>query len=92
MRVTIEYFGSARESAGVAREVLQVEAPTSAKRLVTDLAIARGGRLMTLLLTSDGQLSGSVLIAVGDRQLTAQQDVQLSEGDEILVIPPVSGG
>jgi len=91
VRVTVEYFGAAREAAGVGRETVECDPPCSATELVTRLARERGGRLAHLLLVND-RLAPSVLIAVGDRQATAAESINLRDGDEVVVIPPVSGG
>ncbi len=95
MKITIEYFGSAREAAGVAREVVESAAPMTAVRLLASLAQARGGRLAAACCCSgrpDGGLSPSVLLAVENRQVAAGRESELRDGDEIVVLPPVSGG
>jgi molybdopterin converting factor small subunit len=89
MRVTVEFFGPAREAAGAARVGVDCDMPTTAQDLVTRLARERGGRLGHLLLTDD-RLAPSVLIAVNDLQ--ADAPAPLKDGDEVTVIPPVSGG
>lgn len=89
MRVMVEFFGPAREAAGQARLGLDCDMPTTAQDLVAHLARERGGRLAHLLLTND-RLVPSVLIAVNDVQ--AAGPVPLKDGDEITVLPPVSGG
>ena len=89
MRVTVEFFGPAREAAGSARLGVDSDTPVTAHELVARLARDRGGRLAHLLLHETG-LSPSVLIAVNDRQ--ADGPVELKDGDVVTVIPPVSGG
>ena len=89
MRVTVEFFGPAREAAGMARVGIDCDMPTTAQDLVIRLAREHGGRLARLLLAAD-RLAPSVLIAVNDRQ--AESPVPLKDGDEVAVIPPVSGG
>jgi molybdopterin converting factor small subunit len=92
MKVVVEYFGPAREATGVARETVEVAEPVTAPELIARLARERGGRIARLLLGSDGCLGSSVLLAVGDRQLSVDDPAPLRDGDEVLVIPPVSGG
>jgi molybdopterin converting factor small subunit len=92
MKVVVEFFGPAREATGVARETVEVTEPTTAPDLVVRLARERGGRLARLLLGPDGHLGASVLLAVGDRQMSVDDQGPLRHGDEVLVIPPVSGG
>ena len=89
MRVTVEYFGPAREAAGTARESIECDLPCTARELICRWARERGGRLASLLLVDD-KLSKSVILAVNDEQVVIEVD--LEDGDEIAVIPPVSGG
>lgn len=89
MRVTVEFFGPAREAAGTARLAIDCDMPSTAQELVVRLARERGGRLAHLLLTHD-RLAPSVLVAVNDVQ--AVGPVALKDGDEITVLPPVAGG
>ena len=89
MRVMVEFFGPAREAAGAARVAIDCDAPCTSHDLVARLAGERGGRLAHLLL-ADGRLAPSVLIAVNDSE--APGPIPLQNGDEITVIPPVSGG
>ena len=89
MRVTVEFFGPAREAAGAARLGIDCDTPCTAQDLVARLARDRGGRLASLLL-ADNRLAPSVLIAVNDRE--APGLAPLKDGDEVTVIPAVSGG
>jgi MoaD family protein len=89
MHVTVEFFGPAREAAGTARLDIDCEESCTALDLVARLASERGGRLAHLLLTNGG-LAPSVLVAVNNREITGP--TPLENGDEITVIPPVSGG
>ena len=89
MRVTVEFFGPAREAAGQARLGVDCEMPTTAQNLVARLARDCGGRLADLLLAQD-RLAASVLIAVNDVQ--AAGPVPLKDMDVVTVVPPVSGG
>ena len=91
MRVTVEYFGPARDAAGVGREVVEFDPPCTAPDLIARIAAERGGRLANLLVAG-GQLSRSLVLAVNDRQSTTTDATPLQDGDEIAVIPPVSGG
>jgi len=90
MRVTVEYFGPARDAAGVARELVDCNPPCTAQELVVRLARARGGRLASLVLRDDW-LSPVVLVAVNDQQVE-REPVALRDGDVVALIPPVSGG
>ena len=98
MRVTVEYFGPAREVAGVGSEVIERHssphtpcAERSVQSLICQIAKERGGRFAMLLLTDD-KLSRSLVLAVNDRQVSADEETELHDGDVVTIIPPVSGG
>jgi MoaD family protein len=91
MRVTVEYFGPAREAAGVSREQVDRDAPITVGELIARIATERGGRLASLLL-HNGQVSKSIVLAVNDLQVSEGEPAPLQDGDVISVIPPVSGG
>ena len=90
MRVTVEYFGPARDAAGTASEEVDCDPQCSARELVMRIARARGGRLASLLLR-DGQLSPAVLLVINDQQID-NKSAAVRDGDTVLIIPPVSGG
>jgi len=90
MRVTVEYFGPAREATGVATEEVDCTPPCSTEDLVTRIARDRGGRLASLLLRDD-RLSPALLLSVNDQQVAGASTL-LNDGDLIAIIPPVSGG
>ena len=95
MRVTVEYFGPAREAAGIGSETHSSPhtpcADMNVQSLIKHIALERGGRLATLLLI-DGKLSRSLILAVNDRQVSAEEQTELHDGDVVTIIPPVSGG
>jgi MoaD family protein len=91
MIVAVEYFAQAREAAGRSRELVELPQPCTVQALIGRLVRERGERLASLLLGPDGSLAGSVLLAVRGRQV-AVATVELRDGDEVLVMPAVSGG
>jgi MoaD family protein len=91
MMVAVEYFAQAREAAGRSRELVELPEACTVQALIGRLARERGERLASLLFGPDGNLAGSVLLAVRGRQVSAAT-VELHDGDEVLVMPAVSGG
>lgn len=77
--VTLRYFAAAREAAGTGREAAQGDTVADV------LALAR---------SRHGQHFAEVLAAsrVWVNGEPAQPDASLVEGDEVAVLPPVSGG
>ncbi len=81
MRVTVRLFGSLREAAGT--RALEVELPEGGK--VEDLRAA-----LVRQLPAAARLGPRVAIAVN--QELAAPGTPLAEGDEVALLPPVSGG
>jgi molybdopterin synthase catalytic subunit len=81
IHVRLLYFGAAREEVGRAEEQLEIHAPATAASVFAEVleahpALRRFGR--------------SLLVAVNEEY--AGTDARVSEGDEIAIFPPVSGG
>jgi MoaD family protein len=89
MRINVEYFGQLRELTAVNREHIEVPAPCSVGEALTYLAQQHGQRFANLVL-SNGQPTNSLLLAIGEQQATTE--TLLQDGDELLIVPPVSGG
>ena len=83
MKIQLRYFASIREDLGLASEDLDTQAPHVAA-LLAELR-ARGGAYAQAL--AEGR---PVRVAVN--QVMARGDVALSEGAEVGLFPPVTGG
>lgn len=81
MRVQVRYFAALREATGLAEEALEVPAGT------------RVGELLALLEARRPPVAAqraSLRLAVGARFAGPEQC--LADGDEVALLPPVSGG
>lgn len=81
MQVTVLYFATLRDRAGVRNEKVQLPDSATVAELKSHLAGQHPDLLASL---------GTVLVAVN--QEFAFEDEALSEGDEVALFPPVSGG
>jgi molybdopterin converting factor subunit 1 len=81
MHVTVRYFAGHRDITGAAEEQLELDQGATLGAL-WELLIARYPRLAAY--------SGRLLYAVNEEYGTLE--TELSDGDEIAFIPPVSGG
>jgi molybdopterin converting factor subunit 1 len=81
VRVRVRLFASLRETAGVPELVLELPAGSTA-----DDAWARLERDVPALATRRASLAASV------NRRYARFDTTLQDGDELVFIPPVSGG
>ena len=80
MRVTVRFFALYRERAGTSQIEMELPDGATAKELLIRLR-----RAYTSLPLTD-----SVLIAVNSEYVSPE--TPLHEGDEVVFVPPVSGG
>jgi molybdopterin converting factor subunit 1 len=81
MRVRVLYFGVLRDAFGRGDEVMELAEGAS----VADLIDACRGRY-----AGAGDVWGSMAVAVN--QEYARAEMVLGDGDEVALLPPVSGG
>lgn len=80
MRIEVSFWGVMRRLAGVERRVLEIHEGADVESLV---AAIDGGAAMARELERCAFAIGTTLVA---------RSHLLSEGDEVAVLPPVSGG
>ncbi len=78
-QITIRYFAGFRENAGTAEESVEVDANT-ARDLFAELQHRHGSN----------EPSGHCKVAINDEM--ADWDDTVSDGDTVLLFPPVAGG
>jgi molybdopterin converting factor subunit 1 len=79
--VTVRYFAAAREAAGLSAETVDLPAEATVTTLLRDLVRRHPGL---------SALVGTLRVARSDRFV--QPGTLLLEGDDVALIPPVSGG
>ena len=81
MKVRVLYFASVRDIAGTTEETLELEAGTKTQDL------------LEALIRTHPELKGlEPSLAISVNQEYAARDAPLADGDEVALIPPVSGG
>uniref|UniRef100_A0A3Q2XSP5 Molybdenum cofactor synthesis 2 n=1 Tax=Hippocampus comes TaxID=109280 RepID=A0A3Q2XSP5_HIPCM len=85
-RVCVLYFAKSAELSGVREELLQVDTPINSQDLWTRL-LGQHPRLLRVL-------QGHVVLAVRHQYVAIddQEALTLRDGDEVAVVPPLSGG
>ena len=83
MSVSVLFFAGARELAGVERANLTLTASTTPEHLLAQVVRSFGE------ITS---LRDSLIISLNQEYCEPGQALELSNGDEVAVIPPISGG
>jgi molybdopterin converting factor small subunit len=84
VNVRLLLFAAAREAAGCSRDEFELTAGSSLGRLLTD-AVARYGDPFAAVL-------GTARVWINADEPERDRATLLREGDEIAVLPPVSGG
>ena len=81
MKIKVRFFASYREIAGRPEVVLDLREGTTLSALLED---------MKRKYPKLGSLTDTIIASVNKRY--AKEDVVLKEGDEVALLPPVSGG
>ena len=81
VRVTVAYFGTARECTGTAEEELELTQPASLQQLFSKL-VAIHPRL--------AEIKQILLPLVNDKRVP--EETELKGGDHVALLPPVDGG
>lgn len=92
MQITIQYEAQARRAAGVGSEALEVEDNSDVSHCIRRAAETHGEQLKPILLDADGNVQSGLLVFLNDSQIGRQEPQQLSDGDTLTLMPPISGG
>ena len=94
MRITVQFLGNIRETTGTREQTFDIFEPT-VQALVDRMTTEYGEDFKrTLIHTSTGKVSSSVVIALNGVDIEALKGVKtdLKEGDIVAIFPPVAGG
>jgi molybdopterin synthase sulfur carrier subunit len=92
MQIRIELFSLAREVIGEPQLMVEVPEGSTVLQLISHLAEQKGEKFARLIRKPDGSFSSSIAIALNDQQISLTDPIPLSEGDEISILPAISGG
>jgi len=94
LRITVQFLGNIRETTGAREQTFDISEPT-VQALVDRMTTEYGEDFKrTLIHTSTGKVSSSVVIALNGVDIEALKGVKtnLKEGDIVAIFPPVAGG
>ncbi len=92
MQITVQYEAQARRAAGTGSESIDVADECRVADCIRQVADAHGSRLKPVLINDDGDVQPTLLIFLNDSQIAHHDDIQLSNGDTLTLMPPISGG
>lgn len=91
MRVTVRFFALVKAAAGQARRELDLPDGAVVAEAVRS-AVGGNASLARLLIDENGEVTGSVLLFLGEDSVSIDDDRPLKEGDVIDIMSPISGG
>lgn len=92
MMVAVKYMAQLRRAAGTAHEEIELPSSCSLQDFFLLLVKRHGEPLRKLLLAEGGSAHPSVLVFVGDLQVTTAGLHALGDGDVITLLSPMAGG
>ena len=94
MNINVQLEAQLREAAGVQQETVQIADGSSVVDAVSALARQHADAIGNRLLAESDELQKGLLIFVNDQPIAAAAAATrlLSDGDTVLLCPPISGG
>jgi molybdopterin converting factor subunit 1 len=81
--VRVMYFAKSREAAGTSEEEVELAAGSSTKELLSTILVKHPGLESVMR---------SCVLALNQEYLAPNHEATLKAGDEVAIIPPLSGG
>jgi molybdopterin converting factor small subunit len=92
MKVSVRYFGQARQLAGVSGARVDVSEDASVNDVLALVMVDANEQLRAVLVDADGKLNSNVLAAVQDEAIDPTEKGLLKENDEIVLHTALAGG
>jgi MoaD family protein len=91
VRLKVSYSGQARAAAGCGSEEFELPATATLHDLLLAIA-SRHGERMAELLDFKNRGAPAVLVFVNEEQVSWEAPPVLKDGDEVMLLSPISGG
>lgn len=94
MRVTVKFFTTLREIAGIGEEEIESLSVITVEELLNLLSKKYGRPFIDYVYDETGKVRSYLQFLVNGRNITTLQgfETRLKEGDRVAIIPPVGGG
>ena len=92
MKLRVSYSGQARAAAGCGSEEFELPASATLRDLLQAIASRHGEHMKALLEINPARCAPAVLTFVGEEQVRWDAPPMLNDGDEIMLLSPISGG
>ncbi len=92
MRVVLIYTTQLKEALGRGREEVELSEPQTVGQLLTHMSGVHGQAFDEFIWKAPGEIRSSILLCLGDECIGRDLSTPLSDGDEVTLLSPVSGG
>jgi len=92
MRLSIIYTTQLKAALGIGAEQVELAPPSTAADLLAALAEKHGPEFHRLALDGAGRPLASLIVCVGDEQVSPTAPLDLKDGDTITILSAISGG
>lgn len=92
MQVTIQYSGQLKLAVGRADERLELPEGATLDDLVRALAERHDNGARRFFVDEAGEMQPTLMLVVNNRQVPAGTRQTLADGDEVMLLQPISGG
>jgi len=92
VKLNVSYSGQARAAAGCGSEEFELPTAATLRDLLLAIASRHGERIKSLLATNPERGAPALLVFVGEEQVRWETPPPLRDGDEVMLLSPISGG
>ncbi len=92
MQVTIQYSGQLKLAVGRDDERLELPEGATLDELVRAVAQRHDNSARRFFVDDDGNAQPTLMLVVNNRQVPAGTRQELADGDEVVILQPISGG
>lgn len=92
MNVTVTYETQLKRATGATAETVDVPHGSSIVDVIQAVVQRHDDQVSGMLLGSDGNVRPSILIFLGEEQISPDATRKLTDGDTVTLMSPISGG
>jgi len=92
MQIHVLFTAQLKDAAGAAGQMIDLPDQSTVRHLLTEIGQMHGERLRAMLFDSEGELLPSILLCLGNEQISIDHASLLSDGDELMLLSAISGG
>lgn len=92
MLVSVQYTTQLKAALGVTQQQVQLRDDATLSDLLKQLTEQHGAAFADLVLMADGRLLPSIIICIDDQQRSADPEIPLQDGNQVMLLSAISGG